>query len=164
MASVMPAMSRSEPLGLWGNRPRAAFPRAGVFQGDLAPVGQLRQDGAIGVKFPLPVADGQFQAIQPLSEHALGVHGLEVDPGVPKIAAVVGDERRQAGVGPPGQARQQPQVDQDLEAVADADDQAAGGMNSCKAEPRASFSRKARMTPAPWSSPQENPPGTARRW
>ena len=33
----------------------------------------------------------------------------------------------QAGVGAAGQARQQPQVDQDLEAVADADDQAAIG-------------------------------------
>ena len=32
----------------------------------------------------------------------------------------------QTGVGPPGQARQHPQVDQDLEAVADADDQTAG--------------------------------------
>ena len=118
---------QQRPVGVMGKPAPGDVSRgAGVFQGDLAPVGQLRQDGAIGVKFPLPVADGQFQTVQPLSKHALGVHGLEVDPGVPKIAAIVGDERRQAGVGPPGQARQHPQVDQDLEAVADADDQAAG--------------------------------------
>ncbi len=34
--------------------------RGGVLQGDLAPVRQLRQDFGGGVKFTLPVADGQF--------------------------------------------------------------------------------------------------------
>jgi len=96
----------------------------GVFQGDLAPVGQLRQDGALGEKFPLAVADGQLQAIQPLVNTHLESTALRWTQASRKLPQSLGIRAAQAGVGAAGQARQQPQVDQDLEAVADADDQA----------------------------------------
>ena len=96
--------------------------------------------------------------VQPLGEDAVGGLDFEMHPGVAEVAAVVGDQGGQALAGAACQAREQPQVHQDLEAVADADDQAAGGDEFLEGRAQGQFQPQGQDDPgAVFVAPTEAP-------
>ena len=70
-------------------------------------------------------------------------------PGVAEIAAIIGDQGGQALAGTPRKSREQPQVHQDLEAVADADDQPAGIDKFLQGRAQGQFQAQGQNNPGP---------------
>ena len=146
-------------MGLSGNSPGGlGAVGGGVLQGDLAPILDFGEHLGGREEFPFAVADRQFQMVQALSEDAVGGLDLEMHPGIAEVAAVVGDQGGQALAGTPLQAREQPQVHQDLEAVADADDQPAGVDKLLQGRAQGQFQAQGQDDPGPvFIAPTEAP-------
>jgi hypothetical protein len=141
----MPAMSASEPLGLWGNRAGGGSAvRQGVLHGDLVVVRQLFRSHLWGIKLALTVPDRHIQGLHAAGKYAgrIGIDG-HPHPLIPEIPAVViGQGHRSSGI-VSIDAGQQAQVDQGLESVADTDDQFLRSHKIQQRSPIFVFSRRA---------------------